>query len=108
MRGDKEILANTEKTEAYYHRIFYFFFRLLHNEVYAEIRNAIGATDVTIFTPKYIYIIEIKINSSVDIALKQIEDKGYATPYLSDGRDIVKVGVNFSTESRTLSEWKQA
>jgi hypothetical protein len=108
MRGDKEILKDAEKTEAYYHRIFYFFFRMLYNEVYAEIRNAIGATDVTIFTPKYIYIIEIKINSSVDIALQQIEDKGYITPYLSDGRKIVKIGVNFSTATRTLSDWRQA
>jgi hypothetical protein len=108
MRGDKESLKDAEKTEAYYHRIFYFFFRMLYNEVYAEIRNAIGATDVTIFTPKYIYIIEIKINSSVDIALQQIEDNGYATPYLSDGRKIVKIGVNFSTATRTLSDWRQA
>jgi hypothetical protein len=108
MRGDKEILADAEKTEAHYHIIFYFFFRMLYNEVYAEVRNAVGATDVTIKTPKYIYIVEIKIDSSADVALKQIEDKGYATPYLTDGREVVKLGVNFSTASRTISEWKLA
>jgi hypothetical protein len=106
MRGDKDILNDTEKTEAYYHRIFYFFFRMLYNEVYAEIRNAIGATDVMIKTPKFIYIVEIKINASADVALRQIEEKGYATPYLTDGRTIVRIGVNFSTETRTISEWK--
>jgi hypothetical protein len=52
--------------------------------------------------------VEIKIDSSADIALKQIEDKGYATPYLSDGREIIKLGLNFSTEIRTISDWKQA
>jgi hypothetical protein len=108
MCGDKEILADAEKTEAHYHIIFYFFFRMLYNEVYAEVRNAVGATDVTIKTPKYIYIVEIKIDSSADVALKQIEDKGYATPYLTDGREVVKLGVNFSTASRTISEWKLA
>jgi hypothetical protein len=108
MKGDNDILADAAKTEAHYHIIFYFFFRMLSNEVYAEVRNAIGATDVVIKTPKYIYVVEIKIDSSADVALKQIETKGYATPYISDGREIVKLGLNFSTETRTISEWKQA
>jgi hypothetical protein len=108
MKGDKEILADAEKTEAHYHILFYFFFRMLHNEVYAEVRNSVGATDVVIKTPKYIYVVEIKIDSTPDVALQQIEDKGYATPYLSDGRDIIKLGINFSTETRTISNWEQA
>jgi hypothetical protein len=105
MRGDKNILADAEKTEAHYHIIFYFFFRMLNNEVYAEVRNARGATDITIFTTKYIYIVEIKIDSSADVALQQIEDKGYATPHLTDSRKLIKVGVNFSTSTRTIDNW---
>jgi hypothetical protein len=108
MRGDSDILGDAEKTEAYYHRIFYFFFRMLYNEVNAEVRNSVGATDVVIKTPKYIYVVELKIDSSVDTALQQIEEKGYATPYLSDQRQLIKLGVNFSTATRTLSDWKQA
>jgi hypothetical protein len=105
MRGDKDILADAEKTEAHYHIIFYFFFRMLNNEVYAEVRNARGATDVTIFTPKYIYVVEIKIDSTTDVALQQIKDKGYETPYLTDNRKLIKVGVNFSTSTRTIDSW---
>jgi hypothetical protein len=108
MRGDKDILGDAEKTEAYYHRIFYFFFRMLYNEVNAEVRNSVGATDVVIRTPKYIYVVELKIDSSADVALQQIKEKGYATPYLSDSRQLIKLGVNFSTATRTLSDWKQA
>jgi hypothetical protein len=81
---------------------------MLSNEVYAEIRNATGASDITIKTPKRIYIVEIKIDSSADSALQQIEEKGYATPYLADGREVVKLGINFSTATRTVSDWKQA
>jgi hypothetical protein len=105
MKGDKDILADVEKTEAYYHRIFYFFFRMLSNQVYAEVRSAKGACDVVITTPKYIYVVEIKINSTPEAALQQIEEKGYATPYLTDGRDVTKIGVNFSTETRTVDRW---
>jgi hypothetical protein len=105
MKGDKDILADVEKTEAYYHRIFYFFFRMLSREVYAEVRSAKGASDVVITTPKYIYVVEIKIDSTPEAALQQIEEKGYATPYLTDGRQVTKIGVNFSTETRTVDRW---
>jgi hypothetical protein len=105
MKGDKDILADIEKSEAYYHRIFYFFFRMLSNQVDAEVRSAKGACDVVITTPKYIYVVEIKINSTPEAALQQIEEKGYATPYLTDGREVTKIGVNFSTETRTVDRW---
>jgi hypothetical protein len=105
MKGDKDILADIEKTEAYYHRIFYFFFRMLSNQVYAEVRSAKGACDVVITTPKYIYVVEIKIDSTPETALQQIEEKGYATPYLTDGREVTKIGINFSTETRTVNRW---
>jgi hypothetical protein len=105
MRGDKNLLADAEKTEAHYHRIFYIFFRMLTNDVNAEVRNATGACDVLIKTPNYIYVVEIKIDATADDALKQIEGNGYAEPYLADGRKVIKLGVNFSTETRTLSEW---
>jgi hypothetical protein len=105
MKGDKDILADVEKTEAYYHRIFFFFFRMLSREVYAEVRSAKGACDVVITTPKYIYVVEIKINSTPEAALQQIEEKGYATHYLTDGREVTKIGVNFSTDTRTVDRW---
>jgi hypothetical protein len=108
MRGDKAILGDVEKTEAYYHRIFYFFFRMLHNEVNAEVRSAKGAADVNIKTRRYIYVVEIKINSTASAALRQIEENGYAAPFLADGREVIKIGVNFSTDTRTITEWQQA
>lgn len=30
----------------------------------------------------------------------------YALPYEADGRKVVKVGVNFDSETRTIGEWK--
>jgi hypothetical protein len=105
--GDKEILADTIRSEAYYHKIFFIIFSLLHNGARAQVRQAIGMPDVVIHTPNYIYIIEIKLNSTSEAALQQINNKQYAAPYLTDGREIVKLGVNFSTETRTINEWKR-
>ena len=39
-------------------------------------------------------------------ALKQIDDKGYAEPFAKDGRALYKIGVNFSSETRGIKEWK--
>jgi type IV secretory pathway protease TraF len=61
---------------------------------------------VVITTPKFIYVVEIKIDASPEVALKQIDERGYAVPYLDGERAVYKVGVNFSTKERTISEWK--
>jgi hypothetical protein len=47
----------------------------------------------------------VKLDSTPEVALRQIEEKGYARPYLTDGREIVKLGVNFLSNTRTLGEW---
>ena len=46
------------------------------------------------------------MDGNVDDALRQIDDRGYAIPYEADGRKVVKVGINFSSEERTISDWK--
>ena len=37
--------------------------------------------------------------------MKQIDDKGYLIPYQRDGREVVKVGVEFSAEERNIARW---
>lgn len=107
MEGDRDILANQERCEAYYHRLLFIVFSMLHNGARAQVRQALGMPDILVTTPKYIYIIEVKLDATPEVALRQIEEKGYARPYLTDGREIVKLGVNFLSKMRTLGEWKR-
>ena len=74
---------------------------------YVEVEKSTsnGRIDVLLQTKEYIYIIEIKINDTVEAALKQIEDKGYARRYAGDKRKIFKIGVRFSTENRCIDSW---
>lgn len=65
-----------------------------------------GRIDALIQTKKYIYIIEIKTDSTPDEALAQIEEKGYARSFAEDHRKIFKIGVNFSTTSRRIDGCK--
>ena len=55
--------------------------------------------------PQYIYVFEFKLGGTVEEALRQIDDKGYLIPYQSDGREGVKVGVEFSAEERNIARW---
>ena len=65
-----------------------------------------GRIDMLVKTRDYIYILEFKLDKSAEEALRQIEAKEYAKPFENDGRTIYKIGVNFSTESRRIDEWK--
>ena len=55
--------------------------------------------------PDTIYVFEFKQKGTAKKALEQIDDKGYAIPYKTDGRKIVKIGVLFNTKSRTIADW---
>jgi len=65
-----------------------------------------GRIDVVLEVPKTTYILELKLNSSADKALKQIHEKEYFKPYIHKGKQIVIIGANFSSELRNVSEWK--
>jgi predicted RecB family nuclease len=80
---------------------------MLHDDAWAEVQQAVGKPDIVVKTRKYIYIIEIKLDSTPQVALEQIEAKQYAAPYAMDGREIIKLGVNFSSETRTLDAWER-
>jgi hypothetical protein len=107
MAGEKDILADALRCEMYYHKILYTIFSLLHKGAHAQVRQAVGMPDIVVKTKKYIYVIEVKINSTPQVALEQIEAKQYAAPYLTDGREIVKLGVNFSSKTRTVDAWER-
>ena len=52
------------------------------------------------------YLGRIRMNASnYEEALQQIDDKGYALPWQSDGRTVIKVGANFSSQLRRLDGW---
>jgi hypothetical protein len=78
---------------------------LLGFRTIAEMHSAQGRCDLVIESPQYIYVIELKIASSPEMAMAQIHDKGYNIPYGSDSRDKILIGANFSTKTRTLSGW---
>ena len=54
----------------------------------------------------YVYIFEFKMDASAEEALRKIKQNGYAKPYAADPRRLFRIGMNFSSGTRTISEWK--
>ena len=54
---------------------------------------------------EYIYVMEFKFDGTAEEAIRQINEKGYAAPFKADGRRIVKLGINFSRETKTIDKW---
>ena len=104
--GGKEILQDMEKCEYYYETIFYLMFSFMNRHVQTQVKTSRGRADMVMYTAKTIYVFELKINKSAEEALAQIDEKGYMIPYTADGRKLVKCGISFSTETRTIEDWK--
>jgi hypothetical protein len=107
MQGEEASLKDMRARETYYHKQLFIIFRMLHDDAWAEVQQAVGKPDIVVRTRKFIYIIEVKFDSTPQVALEQIESKQYAAPYATDGREIVKLGVNFSSETRTIDAWER-
>ena len=94
-----------DKTERHYQVIVYLIFKLMGQFTQAEVHSAKGRADAVVQTPKYVYIFEFKLNGTAEEALRQINDKGYAEPFKGDSRQVMKIGVEFSADTRNVKRW---
>ena len=95
----------SDNTERHYQAIFYIVFTLMGQFVETEVRSARGRADAVVKTRDAIYVFEFKLDGSAEDALRQIKEKGYLIPYTLDGKRLVKVGVNFSKETRNVDRY---
>ena len=94
-----------EKSEGYYHSLFYLFVKTLGFRSESEISTNQGRIDMVVKTKHSIFIFEFKVNKTAKEALAQITHKSYHRQFMLDSRKLFLVGVNFDTQSRTLNDW---
>ena len=80
-------------------------FKLMGEFVLCEVQNGKGRSDAVVWEKSAIYIFEFKMDKSAKEAMEQINSKDYPIAYKSDGRKIVKVAVNYSSEKEQLDDW---
>ena len=123
------------KSEKHFQTIIYLIFSLLGYYTQAEVKSAIGRANAVCRTKDRIYVFEFKVDGSAEDALRQIDEKGYLIPYRFEGsenhevtsaakpvaepveatetspaigKQLVKVGINISTQTRTIDSWEVA
>jgi len=93
--------------EANFRNMLYLMIRSTGHKVLVEYPVLGGRIDVFFQTEQFAYVIECKRDQSAAEALAQIDEKKYADKLSVQNKKIVKIGVNFSTEERNLTEWKE-
>lgn len=92
--------------EGHYQQLLYVIFTLIGNYVDVEVRTPKGRVDMVLHTPGTSYVVELKIDGSADAAMNQIDLKEYPGRFALCGLPIVKVGINFDSEKRTIEGWR--
>lgn len=85
---------------------FYLLMDLVGLDTVAEANTSEGSIDILIKTEDFVYVIELKYDHSADAALHQKEEKHYARQFQTDTRQLIKIGVSFSSKTRCIEAWK--
>ena len=117
MDGGLQLLADFLETvpycdntnyEGHWQQTLYIIFALLANHrIQVEQHTAKGRIDITLETATTVYVMELKLNGSVEDALTQIEAKHYADAFKMQSKPVVNVGINFMLKDGVnILEWK--
>ena len=98
--------CDNANSEGHYQQMLYIIFSLFGRYVEVEVHTPTGRVDIVMKTDKALYLFELKLNKSAEAAMKQIDLKDYSSKFVLSGLPIVKVGINFDPERRTIGDWK--
>ena len=91
--------------EGHYQQMLYVIFSLLGRYVDVEVRTPRGRVDMVMNSGKALYLFELKLNKSAEAAMNQINLKNYPSRFALTGLPIIKVGINFNSETHTIEDW---
>lgn len=102
--GGISYLVTQHKPEIYYENNLFIILSLIGIDTTVEWHTSEGRIDMLLKFPENIYIVELKLDGSAKEALDQIDSHRYSLPFEFDGRKTFKVGVNFSSKTRNITE----
>ena len=97
--------TNQKQYELNCQAFIWLIFKLMGEFVLCEVQNGKGRSDAVVWQKDAIYIFEFKMDGTAQEAMEQINSKDYPIAYKNDGRKIVKVGVNYSSTEKQLTDW---
>ena len=100
---------NMQNYEGFYASVVYVYLQSLGLDIVGEDVTNKGRIDLTLKMADVIYILEFKVDGKEGDAMKQLKTKNYHQKYLSDGKEIYLVGIEFDSAQKNLSafEWER-
>ena len=92
--------------EGHYQQLLYVILSLLGRYVDVEVRTNKGRIDLVMQAAGTLYLMELKVGQSAETALQQIDLKQYPERFALSGLPIVRIGLNFDMETRTIADWQ--
>ncbi len=92
--------------ESFYHAAVHLLFSYMGLRVQSEVCTSDGRADAVVETAERVYILEFKLDQSADAALAQIRQKQYYQAYWNVGKPVTGVGINFSSATKNIEDWK--
>ena len=99
-------ITDRNQNEQLYQSLFYALLVGLGADVHAEEQTSDGRMDISLKLKDAIYIIEFKYDKTADEAREQILHKDYAVRFAADTRPVYAVGLNISSDRRTIESYK--
>lgn len=98
-------ITDKNQNEQFYESLFYALMVGIGADVEAEGQTSDGRFDIALKLTGAIYILEFKFNKSAEEATAQIITKDYAVRFAADTRPVWAVGLNISSDRRTIESY---
>jgi hypothetical protein len=105
VEGFKKKLESVSNYEGFYEYTFWLIFNMLNFYARTQVKCAQGRIDMVLEMPDATYVFELKVNGTAKEALDQINSKNYALPYSTEGRKVVKIGIQFDRDTMTVGDY---
>ncbi len=95
-----------EKYEAFFHAILHLTFQGLGLITQSEVSRSKGRLDTVVHSKAHIYVMEFKLDDTAEAALDQIREKRYGSAELGGQKEVIAMGIGFSSETKAVNSWK--
>lgn len=106
LEGNPYSNSELARRERYFKNNIFLVFRALGFKPRVEEETCRGRIDLLLRTRRFIYIFELKTDGNASKAMSQIDNKGYASPYLFSGKKIIKIAAVYSSALNNIGTWQ--
>ena len=92
--------------EKFFHAAIHLLFSYMGIRARSEVCTADGRADSLVETDSHVYILEYKLDKSPQEALAQIRRKRYYRAAWESGKQVVGIGVQFSSQTKNIEAWE--